>query len=35
MALQILAVINTKEMNTITSTSAVLSTTVLNTQLEN
>jgi hypothetical protein len=35
MALQILAVTNTKEMITITSPSAVLSTMVLNTQLEN
>jgi len=35
MAPQILAVINTKEMNTITSPSAVLSTIVLNTQIEN
>jgi len=35
MAPQILAVINTNETNTITSPSAVLSTTVLNTRLEN
>jgi hypothetical protein len=35
MAPQILAVINTKDMNTITSPIAVLSTMVLNTQLEN